>query len=129
RGPPPAPPPPGPRPAAPPPPPGPRAPRPPPRHEHVDVVLRRLEDLERRGTTVRFGVRGILELLRHEVVRVLAQQLLSGEHRSRHAFDGWREMDLRAVTREQALALHAHVVRHGEDESVAAHRAHHGEPD
>ena len=89
----------------------------------------RLEDLERGGAAVDLGIGRVLELLRHEVLGMLAQHLLGGEDGARHALDGRREVDLGAVAREQALALHAHVVGHREDQPVALHRAHHREPD
>jgi hypothetical protein len=65
----------------------------------------------------------------NEVLGVLLAHLLGREDRAGHAFDRRREVDLGAVSREQPLALLAHVVRQGEDEAVAAHCAHHREPD
>ena len=128
---------------APPPPPGRRAafsfstsptpvivpPVPTPATNASSAPVRLLEDLEGRRAAVDLGVRGVLELLRHEVVGMLAHQLRRREHGARHALDGRREMDLGAEAREQALALHAHVVGHREDQPVALHRGRHGEPD
>src|SRR5712692_1867250 len=106
-----------------------RAPRAHARHERVESAVDRLEDLERRRAPVGLGVRGVLELLGHEVVGVLAQELLRRVDGARHALDRGRDVELRAEAREEALALDAHVVGHRQDEPVALHRGRHREPD
>ena len=109
--------------------PGERAARPDAGDESVEAAADRAEDLEGGRATVHGWVGGILELLRHEMARVLAHQLLGGEDGARHPLDGRGEMDLGAEAREQPLALDAHVLGHRENQAVAFHGGHHGQPD
>src|SRR5216117_2372797 len=109
--------------------PGHRAPGPDARDECVEVPADGLENLQRRGAPMSFGVRRVLELLGHEVLRVLAAELLGRVHRAGHTLDRGRQVELGAEPRQEPLALHAHVIGHRENEPIALHRGGHGEPD
>jgi len=74
-------------------------------------------------------VGGVIELLGHEVVRVLLAKLLGGEHGPRHALDGRRKDELGTETLRQLAPLHAVVVRHGQNQLVALRRRDHGQAD
>src|SRR2546426_1054796 len=52
--------------------------------ERVEPPADRVEDLERGGAAVRLGVRRVLDLLGHEVVGMLPQQLTRRMDRARH---------------------------------------------
>ena len=95
------------------------------RHAAVGVA----PDLLGGRPAVDLGVGGVLELLGHEVVGVLAHELARREDRAGHALDRGRQEDFRSVAREQPLALDAHVVRHREDQPIALHGGGHREPD
>ena len=58
------------------------------------MVTERLQDLAGGGPPVDLGVGGVLELLGHEVVRVLAHELLGRPDGAGHPLDGRGEMDL-----------------------------------
>src|SRR5213083_2398096 len=98
------------------------------RDERVQVPADGVQNLQRRGAPVRLGVRRVLELLGHEVTRVLPAELLGRVDRAGHALDRGRQMELGTEPREEPLALHTHVVGHRENEPVALHRGGHGEP-
>ena len=97
--------------------------------EGVEAAADRVEDLQRGRLPVRLGVRRVLELLGHEILRMLAEELAGGVHRARHPLDRRREVELGAEARQEALPLDAHVVRHRQDQPVALDRRRHRQAD
>ena len=71
----------------------------------------------------------ILELLRHEVVAVLGDQLLGHPHRARHALGRRREDQLGAEGLQHPPPLQAHAFGHGHHQLVAACGADIGQAD
>ena len=97
--------------------------------KRIDLAARRFEDLARRCAAMDVGVGDVVELLRHEVRPVLVAEFLRGIDGAAHAFDRGRQHKLRAVAREEATALGAHVFGHREYELVALDGADHREAD
>jgi hypothetical protein len=96
--------------------------------EGVDV-LELLQQLLRRGLAVDLRVGGIVELLRHEVVRMFFDQLFRFAHRGMHALAVGRQHQLGAVGHQQAAPLDAHRIRHGEHKAIALHGGDQRQPD
>ena len=80
-------------------------------------------------TNVRFDVRRIVELLRHEKIRVLRAQFVGLVDRAGHHLDGRGQVDLGAVGFQQRAPLQRHVVRHGQDQTIAFGGAHQSQAD
>src|SRR5438128_8414061 len=97
--------------------------------ERVELAVRRFQYLERRRLAVYLRVGRVLELLRHEVVRVARQQLLRGEDGAGHSLNRRRQHDFRTIASEQIAASQAHVLRHRHDQPVALYRCDHRQPD
>ena len=89
--------------------------------ERVDA-RQLLQDLRPGRAAVHLGVGRIVELLRHEPVRVLGQQLLGAADGAVHALRVRGEHEPRAVGDQQRAPLLAHRVRHREHQAVALHR-------
>src|SRR5574341_1263043 len=87
--------------------------------ECVQTPLGRLEDLERRRPPVRRRVGGVLELLRHEPVGVLAQEFPRRVHRARHSLERRRQVELRAEPCQEPLALDRRTPRSSAASSMA----------
>src|SRR5262249_49611020 len=77
-----------------------------------------VQDLEGGRAAVDVRIRGIVELLGHEVALVLADHVLGGVDGAGHALDRRGEDELGAEALEKAAALVAVVVGHGEDDLV-----------
>src|SRR5205085_10989842 len=71
-----------------------------------------LEQLGPGGAVVHLGVSFVVELLRHEVARVLAHQFLGLRDRAMHAAGVGSQHERRAVRDQQRAALLAHRVGH-----------------
>ena len=109
--------------------PGHRPARPDARDEGVEAALRRGQDLGARARLVHLRVRRVVELAGHEAAGVVCEdpvRLLDG---ALHELLARRQHEDRPVVLEQAPALEAHVVRHGEHEPVTLHGGHEGEAD
>ena len=88
-----------------------------------------MPDLRACGAVVRPGVGGVIELACQEAVGRLGGDLLGLFHGAHHAALGGGQHQLRAVGCQHLAALHAHGLRHGEDDIVASGNAHGGEAD
>ena len=95
-------------------------PVPTPRHEDVDLAVGVAPDLLGRRLAVNLRVGRVLELLRHEGVRRILDQLLGLGDGALHALLGRRQHDLGPERLEQPPPFQAHALGHGHDQLVAA---------
>jgi hypothetical protein len=98
-------------------------------HQHVDLAARLVPDLLGRRAAVDLGVRGVRELVGDVGVVAGAGEALGSLDRLVHPAHRLGDLDLGAVHLEERLALTAHALGHGQDQLVAARRAHEGERD
>ena len=89
------------------------------RDKDVHRAVRIPVDLRARRRLVDGGVRRIDKLSRDKAVRDLLRQLLRLRDGALHALCPLREDKLGAVGLQDVAALHAHGLRHGEDNAVA----------
>ena len=92
--------------------------------ENVRLAIGVVPYLRAGGLKVDLRVCGVVELLQDEAVGRLALQLLGLGDGALHAVRARRQNNLRAVGEQQNAALHAHRLRHGEDDAVSLDRGH-----
>ena len=97
------------------------------RHKDIHLTAGVLPDLRAGAGPVGGGVGGVDELAGDKAVRYLPGQLLRLGDGPRHALGPLGEDQLRAVGLHQQAALHAHGLRHGDDDAVALGRRHRGQ--
>src|SRR5713101_3372574 len=96
--------------------------------ERVDMV--QLFDQFRSGTrVVDFWIGRVAELLRHEISRIVAHQLLGLADRSMHSARIGSQHQLRAIRRQQRTPLLAHRIGHRQDKLVTLDCTYQREPD
>jgi hypothetical protein len=90
----------------------------------VDLTVRVFPDLHGRGVRVHFGVRGVVELLRHEGVRNALADFVGLVDGAGHALRGVRQHQLRAQNAQHGPSFGTHGLGHGEDALIALYRRH-----
>ena len=89
------------------------------RDQDVRLAVGVLPNLLGRGPPVNLRVGGVVELLRNPRVGDFLVQVLRLLDRPFHALGGRRQDQLRPQQRQQGAPLHAHALRHRQDELVA----------
>ena len=92
------------------------------RDEDIHVAVRIPPDLRAGRFAVHFRVGRVGELPRNERPRDLLRQFLRLRDRAFHALRAFRQHELGAVGLQDVPALHAHGLRHRQDDAVALRR-------
>ena len=95
----------------------------------IDLTVGILPDFGTRGLLMRRRIRGIHELSGNKAVRNLLCELFRFGHCALHALGALCQNELRAVGLHEISALHAHRVRHHNDNAIASRRRDRGEAD
>ncbi|MPM94146.1 hypothetical protein SDC9_141290 [bioreactor metagenome] len=81
------------------------------------------------GRLVNRGVCGVVKLPGNERMRNFRRKLVCSGDCALHALCAFCEHDLRAVGSHEHAALHAHRLRHGQDDAISARCRDGGKPD
>ena len=98
-------------------------------NEKIHLAVGILVDLRARGLKMGLGVGGVGELAGDEAAGDPGGQLPGLFHGPGHALGPLGEHQLRPVGLDQLAALHAHGVRHDDDELIPPGRRHRGQAD